>query len=62
MHRIKLVKIKDIKFFFIKLRRKCKQNYGKEKVGKMKKKIYFVVFSNACSIFELMLFNRNLTK
>ena len=34
------------------------------KVGvcKMKTKTYFVVFSKACSILELMLCNQNLTK
>ena len=48
--------------FLVKLRWKCKTNLGKDGVGKMKTKTYFVVFSNACSILELMLCNRNLTK
>ena len=38
------------------------KNDVKVGVGKMKTKTYFVVFSNAHSILELMLCNRNLTK
>ena len=49
-------------FFFLKFRRKCKKNHGKDGVGKMKTKTYFIVFSNARSIFKLMLCNLNLTK
>ena len=32
--------------------RKCRKNYVKVGVGKMKTKKYFVFFSNACSILE----------
>ena len=58
---INLVKIED-KIFFLKFRRKCKKNHSKDGVGEMKTKTYFVVSSKACSILELMLCNRNLTK
>ena len=34
----------------------------KDGVGKMKTKTYFVVFSNARSVLELMVCNQNLTK
>ena len=37
-------------------------DHVKVEVGKMKTKLYLVVFSKARSILELMLFNRNLTK
>ena len=47
-------------FFFLK--KKVQKNHGKDGVGKMKKKTYFVVLSKARSILELMLCNRNLTK
>ena len=45
-----------------KLWEKGGKNDVKVEVGKMKLKIYFVLYSNACSILELMLCNRNLTK
>ena len=39
------------------------KNHGKNKVDKMmKKKNFFVVLWNACTILELMLCNQNLTK
>ena len=41
---------------------KVQKNYVKVGVGKMKTKTFFVVFSNARSILELMLCNQNLTK
>ena len=49
-------------FFFLKLKRKCKINDAKVGIGKMKTKTLFVLFSHACSILELMLCNRKLTK
>ena len=42
--------------------KKVQTNHGKDGVGKMKTKTYFVVFSKARSILELMLCNWNLTK
>ena len=39
-----------------------KKNNVKVGIGKMKTKTFFVLFSNARSILELMLCNRNLTK
>ena len=51
-----------MKLFFLKLRRNCTKNDVKDGVGKRKTKTYFVVFSNAFSILELMLCNTNLTK
>ena len=42
--------------------RTCKKNDVKVGVGKMKTKTYFVIFSNAPSIFELMRCNQNLLK
>ena len=42
--------------------RKCGKNDVKVGVGKMKTKTYFVIFSNVCSILELMFCNQNLTK
>ena len=45
-----------------KFMRKCGKNYVNVGVSKMKTKTYFVIFSNACSIFELMFCNQNLTK
>ena len=45
-----------------KLLKKCKKNDAKVELGKMKIKTYFVLFSNARSILELMFCNRNLTK
>ena len=50
IHHINLVKIVDMKYFFFKLRRKYKKNQGKDGVGKMKTKTYFVFFSKARSI------------
>ena len=42
--------------------RNCRKIDVKVGVGKMKTKTYFVFFSNACSILELMFCNQNLTK
>ena len=42
--------------------RKWIKNYVKVGVGKMKAKIYFVIFSNVCSILKPMLCNRNVKK
>ena len=39
-----------------------RQNSVKFGVGRMKVKAYFVIFSNDCSILELMLWNPNLPK
>ena len=47
---------------FLKLKRKCKNNYVKVGIGKMRTKTLFVLFSKACSILKLMLCNQNLTK
>ena len=51
-----------MKLFFFEVKEKVPQKYFKVGIGKMKIKIYFVVFSKARSILELMLCNRNLTK
>ena len=51
-----------MKYLKKKLNRKCKKNDAKVGIGKMKTKTCFCHFSNACSILELMLFNRNLPK
>ena len=40
---------------------KCGKNYVQVGVGKMKTKTNFVIFSNACSVLEIMFCNRNLT-
>ena len=45
-----------------KLLKKCGKNDVKVGVGKMKIKTYFVLFSNAHLILELMLCTPNLTK
>ena len=50
-----------MKYFKKKLLKKCRKNNVKVGVGKRKTKTYFVLFSNARSILELMLCNRNLT-
>ena len=42
--------------------KKCGKNYVKGGVGKMKIKTWFVCFSNARSILELMVCNQNLAK
>ena len=42
--------------------KKCRKNDVKVGVAKMKTKKYFVIFSIAGSILELILCNRNLTK
>ena len=47
---------------FFEGKEKVQQNDVKVRIGKMKTKTFFVLFSNARSILELMLCNRNLTK
>ena len=46
----------------MKLKKKKQKKYFNVGIGKMKTKTLFVLFSNARSILELMLCNRNLTK
>ena len=46
----------------IEVKKKVQKKYPKVGIGKMKTKQLFVLFSNACSILELLLCNRNLTK
>ena len=49
-----------MKYLKKKLKRKCGKNYFKFELAKWRQKHGLFVFSNACSILELMLCNRNL--
>ena len=51
-----------MKYLRVKNTEKVWKNDVKVGVGKMKIKTYFVLFSNACSILELILCNPNLLK
>ena len=51
-----------MKLFFFESKRESAKKYFKVGNGKIKKKTFFVLFLNACSILELMLCNQNLTK
>ena len=44
------------------LRESAEKNYVKVGVCKLKIKTYFVIFSNACLMLELLFCNRNVTK
>ena len=44
------------------VKEKVQQNYLKVGIGKMKTKTFFVLFTNARSILEVMLCHWNLTK
>jgi hypothetical protein len=58
----KFTKYLRYEIIFFEVKEKVPKKYFKVGIGKIKIKTYFVVFSKACSILELMLCNRNLTK
>ena len=57
-HHISLVKIEDVKYFFLKFKRKCKKKYVKVEVGKMKTKTFLLFFKTLAQVLELMLCNQ----
>jgi hypothetical protein len=57
----KLSKYLRYEIIFFEVKKKVQKKYFKVGIGQMETTL-FCPFSNACSIFELMLCNRNITK
>ena len=58
----KLSKYLRCEIIFFKVWEKVQKKYFKVGIGKVETKLFFVLFSNACSILKLKLCNQNITK